>query len=127
MSKPDKHYGKWRIRWIDEAGRRRCEVFSNYKDAEYKLAQHRLEVEQVKRGLRAPASIPRGFGELCDYWLATRAMSKRSEKHDQSIIRAHLRPFFGVNNVGEIGVQLTDAYKLSRQHLHAKTINNFGE
>jgi integrase len=35
------------------------------------------------------------MGQLFDYWLEHRSSQKRSKKHDESIIRAHLRPAFG--------------------------------
>jgi hypothetical protein len=34
MAKPTKHRNKWRIRWVDYAGRRQSEVYERYQDAE---------------------------------------------------------------------------------------------
>lgn len=33
MSRPIKHYGKWRIRWVDEHGQRQSAVVDDHKNA----------------------------------------------------------------------------------------------
>jgi hypothetical protein len=75
MSRPKKHYGKWRIRWTDEKG-----------------ARH--------------------------------APQNRSGKHDQSIIRCHLRPYPGTLRLRELTVADTDALLVKLAHLDWKTIHN---
>jgi integrase len=122
--KPREHRDQWRIRWFDERGERQSEDYADYKDAEFKLAQHRLEVEEIKRGLRGATPPNRSFNELCDRWLATRARKKRSGHHDESIIRAHLRPFFGGYRLRDIDADAADEFIESREHLNEKTINN---
>src|SRR5687767_13864849 len=57
--KPQKRRHGWRIRWVDERGKRHSETYVDYDDAEFKLKEHLVEVEQVRRGLRgaAPPSV----------------------------------------------------------------------
>src|SRR5687767_3941991 len=95
MAKPVRHRGKWRIRWVDEHGHRRSEVYDSHSDAAFKLTQHENEAEEVRRGFRLPTVPDKTMGELFDYWIAHRASQKRSGKNDESIIRRHFRPAFG--------------------------------
>ena len=57
MSKPTKHYGKWRIRWVDERGER----------------QKEREADERRRGLRNPPPTERTVDEIADYWERERA------------------------------------------------------
>ena len=66
MGKPRKHGKKWQIRWYDENGRRRSEVYAEYKDAEYALKRHYTEVEDIRRGFRVRPARDRGFIEMAD-------------------------------------------------------------
>ena len=84
MAKPTKHRGKWRIRWTDHAGKRQSEVYERYKDAEQALRRHQIEVDEVRGGARLPVVRDKTFNDLCDYWLATRAKEKRSQKDDRT-------------------------------------------
>lgn len=95
MARPVKHYGRWRIRWIDADGRRQSEVYDKYRDAELALQRHEVEAEEIRRGLRLRPVGSHTFKELADYWLEHRASRKRSQKDDASIIRKHLVPTFG--------------------------------
>lgn len=124
MAKPVKHYGKWRIRWVDEAGQRRSEVFENRADALLVLQRNEVAVEEVRRGLRLAAPPKRTVNELCDYWLKNRTPLKRSPKDDESIIRRHIRPAFGRLFLHEVGVAHLDAFRAARLHLQKKTLNN---
>ena len=120
---PTPHRGKWRIRWINEHGRRKSESFDDYEDAKFALDRHLVHVQEAKRGLRALSVPDKHFNALCDHWLATRAKRKRSEKDDQSIIRCHLRPFFGRHRLRQIHRGLVDEFIDSRE-VGEKTINN---
>jgi integrase len=124
MAKPVKHYGKWRIRWIDEAGIRQSEIYDDRNDAAYKLREHEHHVEEVRRGLRSPTPPQRTVGEALDYWLAHRAAQKRSGHHDESIIRHHLRPTFGHLSLKNLDVEKIDAFVSDRSHLHKNTIHH---
>ena len=95
MSKPIKHGKKWQVRWTDETGRRRSEVYANYKDAEYALNAHKAEVEDIRRGFKVRPPRDRSFEELCTKWMETRAQMKRNPQDDASIMRVHLTPTFG--------------------------------
>ena len=50
------------------------------------------------------------FDELADYWLEKKAPRKRSGKDDQSIIRKHLRPYFGGLQIPSITTELVDQF-----------------
>jgi hypothetical protein len=52
MARPRKHYGKWRIRWVDEHRCRQSETFDTPDEADFAQQKHELEVKEVKRGLR---------------------------------------------------------------------------
>jgi hypothetical protein len=52
VAKPTKHGEKWRIRWIDENGQRQSAVFDDYGRAQTELSRQRVEVEEIKRGVR---------------------------------------------------------------------------
>lgn len=123
-SKPTKHYGRWRIRWLDANGIRHSEVFDSYADAEFALDRHRTTAEEQRRSLRALAPSVRTFAELCKEWLDTRAARKRSKKSDESYIRAHLEPAFGQLRLIDIGVRQVEAFKAARAHLHKNTVNH---
>lgn len=104
IGKPHPFGDKWLIRWSDENGRRCKRVFDKYVDAAHMLAVEVARVKEVKRGVRLGAPPDKTFDQLCDYWLEHRAKEKRSGYHDESIIRAHLRPTFGKLLLREIGV-----------------------
>ena len=124
MAKPTRHRDKWRIRWVDHMGRRRSEVYERHDDAEIAVHRHQLETAEVRRGHRSPITAGKSFDEMCDYWLATRASRKRSEKDDRSMIERHLRPAFGTLRLSNIRVSQVDAFVAERSHLSPKTVNN---
>jgi hypothetical protein len=47
------HGSRWRIRWVDEHGRRKSQVYDDYKQPQ--LEERKIEVEEVRRGLRSAA------------------------------------------------------------------------
>lgn len=122
MARPIRHRGKWRIRWLDEAGRRQSEVHDDFREAERRLREHQVAVDEIRRGLRTAAPPEKTFGELCDYWLAKRAVKKRSRADDESIVRRHLRPAFGALALKNIGIEQVDEFVAGRQHLQPQTI-----
>jgi integrase len=105
MSKPTKHGKKWQIRWIDENGKRRSEVYADLKDAEFALMMRKTEVEKYKRGLMLRPPLDRPFKQLTDKWLEVRTSQKRSPKDDRSIIKVHLMPAFGEMTLRQITSQ----------------------
>jgi hypothetical protein len=109
VAKPTPHRDKWRIRWLDEHGKRQSAVFDEYKTAQRDL-RRLVEVEEVRRGIRNATPPEKTFGDLCDYWVEHRAPRKRSGKDDESIIRRHLRPAFGAMRLRDVGVEEVDAY-----------------
>jgi integrase len=121
---PVRHGSKWRVRWIDESGKRRSAVFDDYRVAQTEERKRKVEVDDVRRGLRAATPPEKTFGELCDYWLEKRAVRKRSGKDDRSIIKKHLRPAFGSRLLRDIGVEDGDDYVNEREHLSEKTLAN---
>jgi hypothetical protein len=127
VAKPTKHGDKWRIRWIDERGKRQSAVFDDYKRAQTELSRQQVEVEEIKRGVRNATPPEKTFGDLCDYWIENRAPRKRSQKDDESITRKHLRPAFGEMRVRDIGVEDVDAYvnaRIDEDELSQKTVSS---
>jgi integrase len=124
-NRPVLHRGKWRVRWRDHAGQRRSEVYEREEDALLAVQRHQLEVEEIKRGLRPPLRAPdKTFADLFDYWLKKRAPRKRSGSDDESIIRAHLRPFFGPIPLRDFALAHVETFVEDRAHLSGKTIAN---
>lgn len=124
MSKPVKHYDKWRIRWKDALGKRRSAVFETYREAQSELARRQAEAEEIKRGIRDAPPPEKSFSDLCDYWIENRVPIKRSGKDDVSVIRRHLRPAFGHLPLRNIGLQHADAFAVAKRQLHPKTLLN---
>ncbi len=124
MAKPTKHYGKWRVRWTDENGRRHSEIFERREDALFAQRKHEQEVAEIERGLRSPLPPDKSVGDLCDYWLKHRAPRKRSAKDDESLVRRHIRPDLGTVRLRDFGLAHADAFIAKRGHLDPKTVNN---
>ena len=114
----------WRIRWFDETGKRRSEVYPKREDAVFKLREHEQRVAEIKRRLRSPDPIDKTLDDAADYWLTVRAAAKRSRACDESIIRVHLRPALGGMLLSKIGVKEIDALKASKAHLHPNTLHH---
>lgn len=124
MAKPTKHYGKWRIRWKDEHGKRHSQSFDSYSDALFELKQRELEVSEVHRGFRPVRIVDKTFDELCDYWETKRVPQKRNGNADKSIIRCHLRPEFGNLLLRNFTIGHADEFLTKRRHLDPKTLHN---
>ncbi len=45
MARPTKHYGKWRIRWVDEHRACHSESFGTRAEAVFAQQKHELEVK----------------------------------------------------------------------------------
>jgi integrase len=123
MAKPRKHGTGWRIRWTDESGRRQSAVFENYRDAEFALKRHIVEVEEVERCLKLGAAPKKRFSELCDYYFKFYTSQKRDSGRDRTVIYRHLCPFFGPMYLHEIGARVAE-YKTAKEHLNKKTLHN---
>ncbi len=58
VAKPTRHGDKWRIRWLDERGRRRSAVFDDYRTAQRELTPGPLALRAMsgfapmRRGVR---------------------------------------------------------------------------
>ncbi len=122
--KPVKHGNKWRIRWLDANGVRQSLVFDRYNDAVAADAKLQSDAEEIRRGSRAPLPPPKRFDDIVAYWLANRAIHKRSRKDDASIIRRHLTPAFGGKLLVEVTVLEIDAFRVSKAALAPKTVLN---
>jgi len=124
---PYRHYGKWRARWLDENGAQQSAVFDDFKSADLHEKKKKSEAGEIKRGTLPVCAPDKTFGELCDCWLASRALRKRSKKDDESMIRVHLRPAFGEMKLRDIGTEDIDAYaneKIDVSGLSEKTTHN---
>ena len=126
MAEPTRHRGKWRIRWYDQSGKRRSKSFATHSAA--KKAQRRYEVaaENHALGIGPPPIEDVTFDKLCDHQLKFKTPRKRSPKDDKSMIRKHLRPFFGRMRLSDVGVATIDRFTSVKQAhgLSNKTINN---
>jgi integrase len=124
MGSLNRHGSRWRVRWTDECGRRCSEVYASKRDAQLVLKRRELEVREVKEGWRTGKPPDKRFDDLCDYWIRTHAKVKRSGSHDESIIRAHLRPTFGALPLQALTTQHVDEFRAAKGHLHPKTVAN---
>lgn len=122
MAKPTKLGNKWRIRWIDGEGNRRSEVFIKHGDAVKALAARSVEAERVKREGPAPRQDAT-VNEAADKWVEIRVPMKRSGSTDLSLLKNHVRPFFGEMRVREVSPTTIEAFKTSRRHLSERTRN----
>lgn len=123
MASVVKHYGKWRVRWVDEAGQRRSAVFNAHTDALAFGRRQDLLVRDILSGAVAPTPPRMTFDQLCDHYIECHSALKRRRRDDESIIRAHLRPFFGTCSLDEVGHHV-DRFRAARQHLNPKTLHN---
>jgi integrase len=121
---PSQHGDGWSARWNDHEGKRRRMTFRFKRDAEAYERKMKGEQEEIRRGLRGLPPPAKPFEALCAYWIENRASQKRSGSHDESIIRAHLRPAFGAFMLHEIGVAQIDRFIVDRAHLNKKTVAN---
>ena len=124
MSKPTRHGGKWRGRPKDADGKRHSAVFDSYRDAQFFIDTIEHEAEEIRRGKKLRLAPDKTFGDLCDYYIENRVPLKRSGYHDESIIRAHLRPAFGKIRLRDLGLADVDRFRAERGHLDPKTIVN---
>jgi len=115
---------RYRIRWLDHEGKRQAQFFDSFVEAERALRERQTEADDVRRGLRRPTPTDHTFNELADYWLKHRAVEKRSKADDESIIRRHLRPAFGILRLCDIDTEHFDRYKAERRGLKPKTVAN---
>lgn len=123
MAKPTRFRDKWRIRWFDEHDKRQSEIYVNRQDALFAVRRHESRVEEIKRGLRPLLVLNKTFDELCDYYLAHRSVLKRRKRDDESLVRVHLRPFFGKFKLVEV-FDKVDEYKSQRIHHHPNSLHH---
>lgn len=125
MARPEQlKNGKFRVRWIDHEGKRLGKVFENRAAANLYLKQRQVEDHEVKSGLRAPPQPVMTFFQLCDHWLKYKAANKRSGYHDESIIRAHLKPIIGDLELRNIKSSHGDLIRLKLKSKSDKTVHN---
>lgn len=123
MASPVKSKGKWRIRWTDETGRRRSEVFVKHGDAARELKLREAEVEEIKRGSRTAILGDRKLEDVFQYWIDHRVPEKRSGGDDLSIIKG-LRPLLGGVRLRDLSLSHIHAYEATKTHLSRKTVTN---
>lgn len=125
MAEPELHYGKYRIRWKDEKGKRCSQVFETRKIAKEELRKRIFEVQQVEAGLLRKDNHTITFGMLADYWLEHRAAYKRSKKDDVSAINKYLNPAFQNKPIASIRTAEIDSFKKQLEHLTPKSQSNY--
>lgn len=121
---PSRHREGWSARWNDHEGKRRRMTFRFKRDAEAYERKMKGDQEEIRRGLRGLPPPAKPFEAICTYWIDHRAVQKRGGHHDESIIRAHLRPAFGALMLHQISPIHFDKFIVERQHLTKKTIAN---
>jgi integrase len=124
MATPEKFRDKYRIRWTDHTGKRRCAVHDSHEAAKKALRAHEADADAIRAGSKPAPPVPHTFDQLCDYWLTNHAPEKRSRKDDESIIRRHLRPAFGEFDLPAIGAVQLDAFRQTKRELSPKTLAN---
>lgn len=131
MARPVRFRDRWRIRWLDEFGKRQSEVFTDYREALSALRSQEGQAEKARGEMRAglrskDTALEHTFDDLAAYWLERRAIPSR-RKHievDRSIIRRHLQPAFAGISLATLGVEHVDRFVATRGHLSKKTIHN---
>lgn len=125
MGKPVKHGQGWAIRWVDENGIRRSKTFTSYSNAQKALNLFQVEVEAIKAGIKIRDPKIHTFQELADYWMKHRGLKKRNPKDDQSILRAHLLPFFQKMNLSQITTdKINEFERITSEKVGTKTLHN---
>jgi integrase len=128
MSKPIKHYDKWRIRWTDHEGKRRSATFPTKSEANLKLAEMTQTTHAILMKGATPFIEGKTIRDLCAYWLENRAASstiKRSFRADRSMIEVHIGPFFGETLLKQISIEDIDRYKAQKaDQVSPKTLHN---
>lgn len=115
----------FRVRWIDHERKRQSASFDTHREALAFVRKREVEADEIKSGFKSPISVKKTLNEAFDYWLANRAVNKRSNHHDISIIKAHLRPSFGHLLVRQFSAIYTDKYMIEKSvKLNVKTISN---
>jgi len=123
-ARPEKFGKKYRIRWLDEHGKRQFALFTTYTDADRALRKKQAETDQVKHGLRDPDLEVHTFDELAAYWVEHRLPRKRSQKDDTSILKVHLKPFFGAMRLQDITLSRVDEFVKAKAGINVKTLHN---
>ena len=123
MGRPIKHYGKWRIRWTDALGRKRSECHPTFEAAESARHRHLVEKELQLHGRAGALADIKTFDDLSQMWITNRAAYKRSGKHDESIIRTHLKPAFGSLRLNQLNVPVIETFRAQIDR-SPKTVSN---
>jgi len=110
VAKPVKHTGKWRIRWLDERGKRQSAVFDDYKCAQTNSAAGRSRSKRSS-GASATQRRPKRRSTTCATTGSTsERLASGAARTTRASIRKHLRPAFGAMKVREVGVEEVDGY-----------------
>lgn len=105
------------------AGRGSPEVRKNLGKITHSDAQTLAAIEKGKVKARRTNADPRlTFGDLADSYLRSEAdrLSPKGRAHAESIIRHHLRPFFGERRVDALRAADVEAYRKARRCLIGK-------
>ena len=122
---PRKKGNRWEINYIDAAGKRRFKTYRTKREADSALHHLNAEAEAIRAGVVALPPEPHTFDELADYWIEKKAPRKRSGNSDVSMIKCHLRPYFGTLELPRIGVELIDQFIIDKEtDLSPKTLHN---
>jgi len=84
--------GRWRVRWIDAAGKRRSETFSTEAAARAGLRRRQVETDNIRAGVARPKS-DLTLREAAKAWLERRPPERYGD--DESALRTHILPALG--------------------------------
>lgn len=104
MSKPQRlPSGRWRVRWIDETGKRRSQTFATAGQAQAASRRRRVEVDDIRSGKARPKSSLT-VRVASEDWLATRPAKRR--RSNEYHLRVHIWPFMGDKRLGDVTEEL---------------------
>lgn len=125
--KPVKHGDKWRIRWVNEMGERKSQVFADWSDAYLFGIERGLDAE--RRRLKAPApqqeadtstACTMTFAQAAEAWQEQVGYDKRSRKSDESFLKKHLLPALGDVTLDDLTTARVVEFRKSQEKKRTK-------
>jgi integrase len=130
MSKPQRlPSGRWRVRWVDHAGKRRSDTFATEASAKAGLRRREVERDDIRAGRVAPTiEAPTFRSFVNDRWMKTYpgsvGMRARTVGEYESTVRVHLEPAFGELRLDEITEEVISRFTASLAPRKPATVAN---
>ncbi len=113
--------GKFQIRWIDHAGRRRSESYNTKSQAESARAKRKTETDNVRSGRTLPHSRDT-VSTVAAEWLKSRPPRR---KLDNTVhLKRHILPFMGETTLAQVTAELLEKFV---RELEGKNTSRKGE